>query len=102
MFVLLLNVMAPEVRRSAFRRTLTELKSPQGEFTRIARGEITMHLKAQGPSWWGEEVMAGVRLTRMMSSQLGFVVLSLYTAWVYAQFLLILMVSAFPTQRIVI
>ena len=93
MFVLLINVMAPEVRRSAFRRTIAEVIGEGGGFSRVARGEVKMHLTGNGPYWWGEEVKAGLKLSWLMVKQPGFLVLSIYSAWVYAQFTLVLMVS---------
>lgn len=93
MFVLVLNVIAPEPRRSAFRRTLAEIAGEEGEFSRVARGEIKMHIKSRGPYWWGEEVKAGLQMSWLMMQQPGFLVLSVYAAWVYAQFTMILMVS---------
>lgn len=47
--VLLLNVIAPEVRRAAFRRTVAEMIGEGGKFSRVTRGEIMMHLTATGP-----------------------------------------------------
>ena len=91
--VLLLNIINPEVRRSAYRRTLTELRGQEGGFSRVARGEVKMHLESTGPYWWGEEVLAGIKMSWLMARQPGFLVLAVYTAWVYAQFTLILMVS---------
>lgn len=78
--VLLLNVVAPEVRRSAFRRTLADLVSDHDTFSRIGRGEVKMHLDSTGPSWWAEEVVAGLRLSARMLQQPGFVLLSFYAA----------------------
>ncbi|KAL2394567.1 hypothetical protein ABEF93_001655 [Exophiala dermatitidis] len=91
MAVLLLNVVSPEVRRSAFRRTIAEMLGAGGSFTRVARGEVKLHLTGNGPYWWGEEVLAGLRLSWKMVNQPGFLVLSIYAAWIYAQFTLILM-----------
>ncbi|EXJ61717.1 hypothetical protein A1O7_02146 [Cladophialophora yegresii CBS 114405] len=91
MLVTLLNVMAPEVRRSAFRRTIAEITGEGGSFSRVARGEIKFHLTGNGPYWWGEEVLAGIRLSWRMVKQPGFLVLSIYGAWVYAQFILVIM-----------
>lgn len=93
MFVLLLNIITPEVRRSAFRRTIAEVLGETGGFSRVARGEVKLHLTGNGPYWWGEEVVAGLRLSWQMVKQPGFLVLSVYAAWVYAQFTLVLMVS---------
>lgn len=92
--VLLLNIITPEVRRSAYRRTLTEMHGKDGEFSRVARGEVKMHVESIGPYWWGEEVLAGIKMNWMMVQQPGFLVLAVYTAWVYAQFTMILMVSS--------
>lgn len=49
MVVLLINVIMPEVRRSAFRRTISGLTGDAGEFSRVTRGEIKMHLTLTGP-----------------------------------------------------
>lgn len=91
---LFLNIIAPEVRRSAFRRTVAEFTGVTGSSSRAVRGEINMHLTMEGPSWWGEEVMAGLRLCGKMIIQPGFLVLSVYAGWVYAQYNLVLMVSS--------
>jgi len=93
MVALLLNILAPEVRRSAFRRTIEEFIGIAGDFSRVTRGEIKMHLDGTGPYWWGEEVMAGFRICGHMILQPGFMILSVYAAWVYAQYSLVLMVS---------
>ncbi|KIX92693.1 uncharacterized protein Z520_11545 [Fonsecaea multimorphosa CBS 102226] len=89
--VILLNLIAPEVRRSAFRRTIAEITGEGGSFSRVARGEVKLHLTGNGPYWWGEEVMAGLRLSWRMAKQPGMLILSIYAAWVYAQFTLVLM-----------
>lgn len=99
MFVIILNVIAPEVRRSAFRRTVEEFVGVEGTFSRIARGEIKMHLRGTGPCWWGEEVQAGLELSWKMLRQPGFLILALYAAWAYAQFTLIMMVSLVGAGR---
>lgn len=93
MMVLLLNVVSPELRRSAFRRTVAEMTGQHGDFCRIARGEVKLHIDGTGPAWWGQEMYAGWRLSKKMLCQPGFFVLSLYSAWVYAQYTFILMVS---------
>ncbi|OQV10454.1 hypothetical protein CLAIMM_14449 [Cladophialophora immunda] len=89
--VILLNLIAPEVRRSAFRRTVAEIIGEGGSFSRVARGEVKLHLTGNGPYWWGEEIMAALRLSWRMAKQPGLLVLSIYAAWVYAQFTLVLM-----------
>ena len=91
-FALLINIIAPEVRRSAYRRTVSEVVRGEGKWKRVARGEIKMHLVARGPLWWGEEVKWGWELSKRMMYQPGFLVLSFYIGWVYAQFTLIMMV----------
>ena len=93
MLVLLLNVIAPEPRRAAFRRTILTIQGLEGNFNRVTRGEVKMHLKGSGPLWWMEEVGAGLELSWRMLKQPGFLVLSVYTAWAYAQFTMVLMVS---------
>lgn len=99
MVVLLLNVIGPEVRRSAYRRTVAEVKGEEGHINRVSRGEVKMHLRSAGPYWWGEEVKAGVELCWRMFQQPGFAVLAIYTGWAYAHFTLILMVC-YPAGRI--
>jgi hypothetical protein len=94
--ILLLNIITPEVRRSAYRRTLTEMHGKEGDFSRVTRGEVKMHLELTGPYWWGEEVLASIKMSWMMVQQPGFVILAVYTAWVYAQFTMILMVRLWP------
>ncbi|KAK5451993.1 hypothetical protein LTS15_007716 [Exophiala xenobiotica] len=100
MGVLLLNVIAPEVRRSAFRRTIAEIIGEGGSFSRVARGEVKLHLTGNGPYWWGEEVKAGLQLSWKMVKQPGFLILSIYAAWAYAQFTLILMLLGALTSTL--
>jgi hypothetical protein len=90
--ILLLNLITPETRRAAFRRTMAEFVGDTGHFSRVTRGEVKMHLDETGPYWWAEEVESGLRLCWRMIRQPGFLVLAIYAAWVYAQFTLILMV----------
>ena len=82
------------MRRSAYRRTMAELLGEHGNFNRVGRGEVKMHLHAAGPYWWGEEVKAGAEMVWLMVKQPGFFILAVYTAWVYAQFTMILMVCS--------
>ncbi|EXJ66697.1 uncharacterized protein A1O5_10368 [Cladophialophora psammophila CBS 110553] len=91
MAVILLNLLSPEVRRSAFRRTIAEITGEGGSFSRVARGEVKLHLTGNGPYWWGEEIIAALRMSWRMVKQPGLLVLSIYAAWVYAQFTLVLM-----------
>jgi len=98
-FVLFLNVLTPEVRRSPYRRSVAEVRTSTDISRRIARGEIMMHLKSTGPVWWWEEVIAGQVLCIRMLKQPGFVVLSLYMGWIYGQIVMVIVVSApsYPT-----
>ncbi|KAH6891352.1 hypothetical protein B0T10DRAFT_310067 [Thelonectria olida] len=86
--VLLLNVACPEARRSAYRRSVAEVRTGTNISRRLARGEIMMHRVKTGPKWWGEEVYHGVLLSMEMLRQPGFAVLALYVAWIYAQVVL--------------
>ena len=94
--VLLLNVLTPEVRRSAYRRSMAEVRTgddPSGVSRRIARGEIKMHLDSTGPIWWWEEVWAGHVLCVRMLKQPGFAVLAFYLGWIYGQIVLVIVVG---------
>lgn len=84
-FVMLLNVLCPEVRRSAFRRSVAEVVNEGDVSRRLARGEVKMHVFQTGPKWWGEEFHSGVVLTQRMLRQPGFLIMALYTAWIYGQ-----------------
>ena len=50
--VLVLNILTPEVRRSAYHRSIAEVRKGTDVFRRVARGEIKMHLESTGPIWW--------------------------------------------------
>lgn len=91
--VLVLNVLCPEVRRSAWRYSVAEVKMGSAVSRRIARGEIMMHRVKDGPKWWGQEMYHGVALSLEMLRQPGFVVMAVYSAWIYAQVVLIIVVS---------
>lgn len=91
--ILVLNILVPEVRRSPFRRSMTEVRSGTDISRRLARGEIRMHLDATGPLWWGEEVHAGFRLCWKMVRQPGFTVLAVYMGWLYGQIVMVIVVS---------
>jgi MFS family permease len=94
-FVMFLNVLCPEVRRSAFRRSVAEVVKDDTVSRRLARGEVKMHMVQSGPKWWGEEFHYGVMLSKNMLRQPGFLVMALYTAWIYGQMVLIISVSLF-------
>lgn len=91
---LFLNLLTPETRRAPHRRTMQEVELPDDSISRrVARGEIKLHVYGEGPKWWWEEVWAGVYLSFKMLSQTGFLVMALYLAWIYAQIVLIIVVS---------
>ncbi|KAI9877618.1 MAG: hypothetical protein M1830_003296 [Pleopsidium flavum] len=89
-FVLFLNVLTPEVRRSPYRRSVAEVRTGTDISRRVARGEVMMHLRSTGPVWWWEEVIAGQVLCIRMLKQPGFVVLSLYIGWIYGQIVMVI------------
>lgn len=90
--VLFLNIITPEVRRSAFRRSVAEVKNGDTVSRRLARGEVKMHMVQSGPKWWGEEMHYGYMLSLRMLTQPGFMVIAVYVAWMYAQIVLIIVV----------
>jgi hypothetical protein len=89
---LVLNVIAPETRRSAYRRSVTEVYDRDENYItrRVARGEIKLHISTEGPKYWFEEVWAGMKLSTMMLCQPGFFVLAVYLGWIYAQIVLVI------------
>jgi hypothetical protein len=92
--VTILNVLTPEVRRSAWRRSVAEVRTGEGRVSRrVARGEVMMHRVQDGPKWWGQECYHGVALSLEMLRQPGFAVMAIYSAWIYAQVVLIIVVS---------
>ena len=93
--VLLLNVLCPEVRRSAWRRSVAEVRLGETISRRLARGEVMMHRVQTGPKWWGQEVYHGVALSLEMLRQPGFTVMAVYSAWIYAQIILLIVVSTY-------
>ena len=97
--MLLVNLLVPEVRRSAYRRSVSEVRNGQEVSRRVAKGEIKMHLDATGPIVWYEEVVAGYRLMAKMLAQPGFTFLALYTGWIYGQLIMIVVVSYLPSLR---
>ena len=97
-FVLLLNVICPEVRRSAFRRSVAELKHEEGVSRRLGRGEVKMHMVQTGPKWWGEEFHYGVKMNAKMLRQPGFMILAIYVSWIYGQVVLLVVVRVDATS----
>ncbi|TAQ88099.1 hypothetical protein B7494_g3557 [Chlorociboria aeruginascens] len=98
--VLFLNVVTPEVRRSAFRRSVVEVKTDTNHVSRrLARGEVMMHRVQTGPRWWGQEFHHGFLLSLEMIRQPGFLVLSLYCAWIYGQIVLVIILLGSLTSN---
>ncbi|KAH7086429.1 hypothetical protein FB567DRAFT_603441 [Paraphoma chrysanthemicola] len=91
-FALVLNIMAPETRRAAYRKSVTEVYDRDENYItrRVSRGECKLHISTEGPKYWFEEVWAGLKLVLMMMCQPGFFVLSFYLAWIYAQIVLVI------------
>ena len=100
--VLVLNIIAPETRRSAFRRSFREyiVDSDDNVRRKVGRGEVKLHISTTGPLIWWEEAWAGVILSKRMFFQWGFSVMALYVGWIYAQIVLIIVVCV--AQRNVI
>ena len=97
--VLLLNVVCPEVRRSPFRRSVAEVRNGNQVSRRVGRGEVMMHRVKDGPTWWIQEVYHGVLLSLEMLRQPGFIVMAMYTGWIYAQIVLIMTLLGSLTSR---
>jgi MFS family permease len=89
---LILNIVAPETRRAAYRKSVTEVYDRDENYItrRVSRGECKLHISTEGPKYWFEEVWAGMKLVLMMMMQPGFFVLSFYVAWIYAQIVLVI------------
>lgn len=97
--VLILNVFCPEVRRCAYRRSVVEVRNGTDVSRRLARGEVKMHRVKDGPTWWGQEVYHGILLSLEMLRQPGFALISVYTGWIYAQVVLIIVLLGSLTSR---
>ena len=97
--VLMLNVVAPEVRRSAYRKSMAEVRNGNEVSRRVARGEIMMHLYSTGPLHWWEEVAAGIHLNGRMLKQPGFFIMAVYVGWMYAQVVLVIILLGALTSR---
>ncbi|TLD13496.1 uncharacterized protein PgNI_03022 [Pyricularia grisea] len=97
--VLFLNIMAPETRPSPFRRSVAQVRSGTQIWQRIGRGEVKLHRTQSGPKWWGQEAYHGLKLSLEMIRQPGFAILALYSAWIYAQFVLIILLLGSLTSK---
>ena len=100
-FFMLVNVIAPETRRSPYRRSITHfLDDDEKVKRRVARGEVKLHISNTGPKWWFQEVWAGIILTMRMIFQPGFFVLMVYLAWIFAEVTLVILVRVKPIADI--
>lgn len=88
----IMTVLTPEVRRAAWRRSVAEVRSGDQVSRRVARGEVMMHRVKDGPKWWGQEMWHRAALSLDMLRQPGFAVMAIYSAWIYAQIVLIIVV----------
>jgi MFS family permease len=96
--VLVLNIIAPETRRSAHRKSFKDFVDHDENVRRkVARGEVRLHISDKGPRFWFQELWAGVILSKRMFFQRGFSVLSLYLGWIYGQNVLVIVVR-FPNK----
>jgi hypothetical protein len=92
---LFLNIITPETRRSAYRRNFKKYTVGEDEklSKTVGRGEIKLHMSTTPPDYWVQEVWAGLWLSFLMLYQRGFFVLAFYLGWIYAQVVLIIIVS---------
>jgi hypothetical protein len=58
-----------------------------------------MHRVKTGPKWWGQEVYHGILLSLEMLRQPGFAVIALYSGWIYAQVVLIIVLLGSLASR---
>ncbi|TID26331.1 hypothetical protein E2P81_ATG00806 [Venturia nashicola] len=89
--ILILNIIAPETRKSKFRHHWREyIDHEEIVRRRIARGEAKLHISNEGPKHCFDELWAGVIISKRMFCQRGFMVLSLYLGWIYGQSVLLI------------
>ncbi|KAI1823441.1 hypothetical protein F4861DRAFT_531580 [Xylaria intraflava] len=81
------------------RRSVAELRTGDKVSRRLARGEIMMHRVQTGPRWWGQEVYHGIALSLEMLRQPGFLIMAVYSAWIYAQIVLIIVLLGSLTSK---
>ncbi|MCJ1447494.1 MAG: hypothetical protein MMC23_008005 [Stictis urceolatum] len=96
---ILLNVISPETRRSAYRRSMAEVRSGTDVSRRVARGEVMMHLYSTGPKYWWQEMLAGWVLSIRMLGQVGFVIFAAYQAWIYGQVVMVMILLGALTSK---
>jgi hypothetical protein len=96
-FVLVLNVLTPETRRVAHRRSFKDYVDADEVVRRkLVMGEIKLHVHDEGPTNCFQEIWAGMILSKRMFCQRGFGVLSLYIGWIYGQNILLVVVRLVP------
>jgi MFS family permease len=92
-FMIIINLVTPEVRRAKHRRSLLDVWTHGKREKRFQYGELTIHVHNTGAEWFGEELFSGLEISLKMLKQPGFAVLCLYIAWVYGQIVLVVVVS---------
>ena len=92
---LVLNITAPETRRSPHRKSVTEVYDRNDNFItrKVAKGEIKPHISTEGPEYWFGEMWAGIEITTRITCQVGFAVLGFYLGWNCAQTMPVIAVS---------
>jgi hypothetical protein len=94
MVLLFVNVITPETRRSAYRRSFRKYLDGDEKVRKVVgRGEIKLHISTSPPSNWTQEVWAGFKLSMSMLFQRGFFVLAFYLGWIYAHIVLVIIVG---------
>ncbi|KAF2401963.1 hypothetical protein EJ06DRAFT_474349 [Trichodelitschia bisporula] len=89
--VIVINVIMPETRRSAHRRTVRlNIDSEEKLLETTIWGEAKLHVTGVSPRNWLQEVWAGLVLNQRMLRQQGFVILAVYVAWIYAMVVLVI------------
>ncbi|MBE3043160.1 hypothetical protein IMZ48_11430 [Candidatus Bathyarchaeota archaeon] len=79
---LVLNILMPNVRGVPYKRAVGGTRTLATTPAEPQVGNVTLQ---KSPGWWGQEVYHGLLLSLEMLRQPGFLVLALYTGWVYAQ-----------------
>lgn len=85
---LVLNVLTPDATSTPYRRVVARTRIRGAASSEPQVDGTTLHGVKESPSWLVQEVHNGVLLSMKMLRQPGFLVLTLYTGWVYAQFIL--------------
>jgi hypothetical protein len=102
-FVLVLNVLTPETRRSRHRMAFLEYIDEDEKVRRkLTKGEIKLHISDEGCTNWMQEIWAGLIVSKRMFCQQGFAVLLLYLGWIYGQNILLIVVCFLTNPTCVI